>query len=127
MKIVEAAFVGYPVADVPRARQFYEGALGLVPETCHEIGGMPGVFWIEYNLGNVTLAISNAWPPSGQSGPSIALEVEDFEAAIDELKTAGVHFVAERMESPVCHFALVADPDGNGLTIHKRKPGHGWS
>lgn len=124
MKVVEAAFVGYPVSDVARARQFYEGALGLVPEMCHEIDGMPEVFWIEYNVGNLTLAISNAWPPSGQSGPSVALEVEDFEASIAELKEAGVRFAADRMESPVCHFALIADPDGNGITIHKRKPGH---
>jgi predicted enzyme related to lactoylglutathione lyase len=125
MKIVEAAFVGYPVSDVARARQFYEETLGLAPEMCHEIDGMPGVFWIEYNVGNVTLAISNSWPPSGQSGPSIALEVEDFEASVAELKAAGVQFAAERMESPVCDFALIADPDGNGITIHKRKPGHG--
>jgi catechol 2,3-dioxygenase-like lactoylglutathione lyase family enzyme len=29
--------------------------------------------------------------------------------------------VADHIESPVCCFALVADPDGNGITIHKRK------
>lgn len=124
MKVVEAAFIGYPIGDVPRARQFYERVLGLVPELCHEVASMPGVFWIEYSLGNVTLAISNAWPPSGQSGPSVALEVDDFEAAVAKLKAAHVPFVSEQIESPVCHFALITDPDGNGITIHKRKSGH---
>jgi len=29
MKVLEIAFVGYPVTDLKRARQFYEGTLGL--------------------------------------------------------------------------------------------------
>src|SRR5512138_361176 len=29
MKIIEIAFTGYPVTDLKRARQFYEGTLGL--------------------------------------------------------------------------------------------------
>lgn len=31
MKIIEFAFHGYPVTDLPRARAFYEGVLGLHP------------------------------------------------------------------------------------------------
>lgn len=27
----------------------------------------------------------------------------------------------EPMESPVCHMAVVSDPDGNSVTIHRRK------
>ncbi len=29
-----------------------------------------------------------------------------------------------RLETPVCHFAIFRDPDGNALMIHKRKPGN---
>ncbi len=125
MKIKEAAFVAYPVTDLTRARAFYEKVLGLtVGELDHEISSMPGKHWVEYELGNVTLALSNAWEPSGQSGPTLALEVDDFDAAMAELKDAGVTIVMEKLESPFCYFGLITDPDGNSLTIHQRKPGH---
>ena len=122
MKIKEIAFTGYPVSDIKRARDFYEGVLGLsVGEFDHEIESMPGKYWIEYEIGGSTFAISNTWDPSGQSGPSIAFEVDDFEAAVAHLKKAGVNFVAERVDSPVCCFALITDPDGNSITVHKRR------
>jgi predicted enzyme related to lactoylglutathione lyase len=122
IKITEIAFTAYPVTDVNRARHFYEQVLGLsAGEFNHEIQGMPGKYWIEYEVGNGTLAISNAWEPSGASGPSVALEVEDLEAAVAHLKQAGVTILADHIETPVCDFALIADPDGNGITVHKRK------
>lgn len=31
MKVTEIAFTGYPVTDLKRARQFYEGTLNLQP------------------------------------------------------------------------------------------------
>jgi predicted enzyme related to lactoylglutathione lyase len=86
-----------------------------------ELEGMPGKYWIEYPVGDVTFAISNAWEPSGQSGPSIAFEVENLPETVSHLKAAGVRFIADNIETPVCSFALVTDPDGNGITIHKRK------
>ena len=122
IKITEIAFTAYPVSDVNRARQFYEQVLGLSPgEFNHEIQGMPGKYWIEYEVGNGTLAISNAWEPSGASGPNVALEVEDLGAAVAHLKNAGATILADHIESPVCDFALITDPDGNGITVHKRK------
>ena len=121
MKINEIAFIGYPVADIDRARAFYEGVLGFEPALNHELEGMPGKYWIEYEVGGVAFAISNAWEPSGESGPSVAFEVEDLDEAVSSLKAAGVAIIEERIESQVCAFALIADPDGNGITIHKRK------
>jgi predicted enzyme related to lactoylglutathione lyase len=122
IRITEVAFIAYPVSDINRARDFYENLLGLPPgEFNHEIEGMPGKYWIEYEVGNVTLAISNAWETAGRSGSSVAFEVEDLQEAVSHLKKAGVKFLADNIETPVCSFALVADPDGNGITIHKRK------
>jgi predicted enzyme related to lactoylglutathione lyase len=122
INITEIAFVAYPVSNINRARDFYERLLGLTPgEFDRELEGMPGKYWIEYEVGNVAFAISNAWEPSGKSGPSVAFEVENLEDAISHLKKAGVSFFAENIETPVCSFALITDPDGNGITIHKRK------
>lgn len=121
MNVTAIAFTGYPITDVPRARAFYEGVLGLKPGTVfqHEQN-----FWVEYDIGAGTLAVSNMssgmWKPS-PDGPSAALEVVDFDAAIDALHAAGAKFVVEPMDSGPCRMAIVADPDGNSLIIHHRK------
>jgi predicted enzyme related to lactoylglutathione lyase len=120
MKVTEIAFAGYPVTDLKRARQFYEGVLGLKPT---HVFGDPQKAWVEYDIGPATLAIGNCvpeWKPL-PGGGSVALEVEDFDAAIKQLKQRGADFRFAPVETPVCHVAVVADPDGNWITIHKRK------
>jgi len=119
MKIKNIAFVGIPVTDMKRAREFYEGVLGL--KIADEM--MSGK-WIEYAVGDETLAIANVgeqWTPSDQ-GTGAAFEVEDFDDAIKRLKDWHVRFAAEPFETPCCHMAVVQDPDGNKLIIHKLKP-----
>jgi predicted enzyme related to lactoylglutathione lyase len=120
MKILEAAFFAYPVKDMARARAFYEGTLGLTPTA--EPTTVP---WIEYELGNATLGLGSydGFTPS-PDGAMLAFEVDDFEKALSELKQAGVPVHYDATETPICHFAIVRDPDGNGLMIHQRKPGH---
>lgn len=119
MKIKNIAFIGIPVTDIQRARKFYEEVLGLA-----ESDEMMGGKWIEYAAGDNTLAIANVgeqWTPSDQ-GTGVALEVEDFDVAIKHLKDQKVRFAAEAFETPCCHMAVVQDPDGNKLIIHKLKP-----
>ena len=119
IKIRSLAFVGIPVTDIKRARGFYEGVLGL--SVAEE---MMGGQWVEYDLGNNTLAIANVgpqWIPSDQ-GTGAALEVDDFEGAVKWLKDQRVPFVVEAYESPCCRMAIIQDPDGNNIVIHKLKP-----
>ena len=119
MKIKEIGFVGIPVTDILRARKFYEDVLGL--QLSDE---MMGGKWIEYTVGGNTLAIANVgeeWTPSDQ-GTGAALEVENFDEAINQLRSQGVQFAAEPFETPCCNMAVVQDPDGNKLIIHKLKP-----
>jgi predicted enzyme related to lactoylglutathione lyase len=121
MKVIEIAFSCYPVTDLKRAKQFYENTLGLKQTT---IWGDDNQAWIEYDIGPSTLAITNypsEWKPSPDGG-GVALEVENFDTAIAELKKAGAKFRVEPTESPVCHMAVVFDPDSNSVCIHKRKP-----
>lgn len=119
MKVSGLAFVGIPVTDMKRARDFYEGILRLeVADT------MMDGNWVEYTLGNNTLAIASVgpeWAPSDQ-GTGAALEVDDFDAAIAYLKEQRVPFSTEPFESPCCRMAIVNDPDGNNVVIHKLKP-----
>ena len=119
IKINAIGFVAIPVTDIKRARSFYEEVLGL--RTSDE---MMGGKWIEYAVGEDTLAIANVsdtWTPSDQ-GTGAAFEVEDFDDAIDRLKDQHVRFATEPFETPCCYMAVVQDPDGNKLIIHKLKP-----
>lgn len=119
MKIKKIGFVAIPVTDVKRARAFYEGVLDL--RVSDEM--MSGQ-WIEYDVGGDTLAIASVgddWKPSDQ-GSAAALELDDFDEAIRKLKVAVIRFAAEPFETPCCHMAVVQDPDGNKIIIHKLKP-----
>jgi predicted enzyme related to lactoylglutathione lyase len=118
MKIKNIAFVGTPVTDMQRAREFYEDVLGLT--VSEEM--MDGQ-WIEYAVGDDTMAIANVgeqWTPS-EDGTAAAFEVGNFDEAIKFLKDRQVPFAAEPFETPCCQMAVVQDPDGNKLIIHKLK------
>jgi predicted enzyme related to lactoylglutathione lyase len=119
MKVTEIAFTCYPVIDMARARAFYEDILGLKPTTIHN--SPDGMQWTEYEIGTGAFAIGKApdWNP-GADGASIAFEMEDFDAAIAELKTHGATFKMEPFPTPVCRMAFVLDPEGNTVCIHKR-------
>lgn len=116
--INEIAFVGTPVTDMQRAREFYEGALELKP-THEACDGQ----WVEYDIAGGTFAITNIepeWKPSGQ-GTTVAFEVDDLDATIAGLKAKGISIDMGIFETPVCRMAIVSDPDGNKLTLHQRK------
>ena len=122
MKIIEIAFSCYPVTDLKRAEKFYAGTLGL--KESRRFGDAQQA-WIEYDIGPGTLAITNMspdWKPSSNGG-GVALEVDDFSQAVDQLKRSGATFPVAATETPVCHMAIVSDPDGNSIVIHKRKNG----
>ena len=116
--ITEISFTGTPVTDIKRAREFYENILGLKPAT-ESAGGM----WVEYEIGGGTFAIGcygNVWKPSAD-GTCVAFEVDDLTAELARLKALGVKFSMETMDTPVCCFAIICDPDGNRILMHKRK------
>ena len=120
LKVIELAFCCYAVTDMPRARGFYEGVLGLKPTT---VSDTPNGKWVEYEFGPYALAIGSApgFKPS-PDGCSAALEVEDFDAAIAKLKLENVKFRMDAIQTPVCRMAMVFDPDSNTICIHKRNP-----
>jgi predicted enzyme related to lactoylglutathione lyase len=118
-KVIEIAFSCYAVTDMARARAFYESVLGLkaaAPLSTESNGN-----WVEYEIGPHTLSIGSApgWKPSSD-GCTVALEVEDFEAAIAHLRAHHVKFRMEPFQSAVCQMAMVFDPDENVVCIHKR-------
>ena len=117
IQVKEIAFVFHPVTDIPRARKFYEGLLGLKPGVQGEFA--PGQWWIEFDIAGQALAISNA--VSVAPAFALTLEVADLDAALDAVRKAGVEVSQEVMEFPPCRMFAIKDPDGNQIGLHQRK------
>lgn len=118
--IKEIAFTCYPVNDLKKARKFYEEVLGLKATSVFENENMG---FVEYNIGEGCFAIGKGSENFKQSkeGACIAFEVDDFDATIKKLKDNNVKFTWEANETPVCFMAIITDPDGSQIMIHKRK------
>lgn len=118
MKVLDIAFTGTPVTDIQRSRAFYEGVLGLKP-TMESAGGL----WVEYSIGNSTFGIGcygEVWKPSSD-GTCIAFEVENLDAEVSQLQAKNVVFAMGAMDTPLCRFAIICDPDGNKIMLHEIK------
>ena len=115
--IKSIAFFSYIVKDMARARKFYETSLGLT------VGMNFADQWVEYEVAGQTFAITcmDTGHQAGVKGGIVAFEVDDFDTALVRLKATQVKFVMDKYETPVCNFAVVADPDGNEIMIHRRK------
>lgn len=121
MKITEIAFFAYAVSDMKKARTFYEGVLGLKPNS--EYDGSKNPNWVEYEIGAGTLGVGCApgmWDPSTK-GASAALEVDNYDEALATIKARNIPVVMGPHDFPSCRMIVIADPDGNRLTLHKRK------
>ena len=78
--------------------------------------------WIEYNIGSGTLGIgcSNSFSRRKMEHPSL-FEVADSDTAVATLRENNVPIIIGPMELPSCHMVTWRDPDGNKLTLHRRK------
>lgn len=102
---------------MPRARKFYEGVLGL------KVTRKFSKIFYEYDIGAGTLVVAcspKMWPPS-RKGTTAALEVVDFDAAVEHLKKKKIKLAIPVQDFPTCRMLGVRDPDGNMITLHKRK------
>jgi catechol 2,3-dioxygenase-like lactoylglutathione lyase family enzyme len=111
-------FICVGTSDIDRAVAFYGETLGI-PEL-KRWGRMPGV---EFETGSLTIAVMQSDAFGLDFKPHthpIAFHVDDFEAAKEELRSRGVEFEGETLDSGVCLQAFFLDPDGNALAIHHR-------
>ncbi|HEX6971648.1 MAG TPA: VOC family protein [Limnochordia bacterium] len=115
MRIRAIDFVVSSVSDLQKAKAFYQDVLGIdAPIILDEAR------WLEFDTQPVALALGT-W--ERQPATAVGLAVDDVQAAVDELRRKGVQVLMGPSESPMCHFAYIADPDGNLICIHKRKDG----
>lgn len=111
-------FIRVPVTDMDEATRFYGEVLGLERNP-----NSPAEDWVEYEAGNVTLAVMTPHTHDDDFTPlppgTIALRVSDVAAAKAKLEAAGLQ-VGEMWDSGVCQGAGVSDPAGNRILLHHR-------
>jgi predicted enzyme related to lactoylglutathione lyase len=111
-------YIRVPVRDIEKAKRFYGELLGLAQNP-----NSPDDDWIEFETGNVTLAVMTPHTHDYEFAPlpssTIALRVSDVAAAKAKLEAAGVQ-VNEMWDSGVCRGAGISDPDGNLILLHHR-------
>ena len=95
-------FISVPTQDVPRAKRFYGELLGLEIEK-----DTPG-------------GAEDQGMPFAPNPVGFALRVADVAEAQKELEAQGVEFEMSTFDTGVCHMALMHDPDGNRLLLHRR-------
>jgi predicted enzyme related to lactoylglutathione lyase len=122
----DAPIIPYiPVADMARARKFYQEKLGLEPT---EVYGPEGAF---YGFGQGTVAFMYKSAGAGTSKASIAFwQVKDVEAEVAALKARGVVFeeydhpgpktVNSISYHPKARTAWFKDSEGNTLALSQQ-------
>ena len=111
-------YIRVPVTDMDAANHFYGELLGL-----RRNPNSPGDDWVEYEVGNLTLAVMTPHSHDYEFSPlppsTLALRVPDVAAAKAELEAAGLE-VDEMWDSGACRGAGVTDPAGNRILLHHR-------
>ena len=100
------------VDDVPKTAAFYEGTLGAKRVQEMEFRGIPIV---RLELDGLPLTISQQIHAG--VGDHIGLAVDDFEAAVTELRNKGVEFIVEPTDMGFAKFAFIKDAAGTTLEI----------
>ena len=111
-------YIRVPVTDMEAANHFYAELLGLERNP-----NSPDDDWVEYEAGNVTLAVmtphTHDYEFAPLPGTTIALRVADVASAKAKLEAAGLE-VGEMWDSGRCRGAGVSDPAGNRILLHRR-------
>jgi predicted enzyme related to lactoylglutathione lyase len=121
MNVTGPDFVALQVTDLERAAAFYETRLGLrrsaaSPPHAVVFETSPIAFAVREPVPGLDLA---SVPVPG-AGVVLWLEVDDAQAAHDELAASGVPVVAPPTPSPFGPMFTFRDPDGYAVTLHSR-------
>jgi predicted enzyme related to lactoylglutathione lyase len=109
---------GYMCHDAARAMAFYRDVFGLEPALVYPEGR-----GAEYELPDGTTF--GLWGGGGKVMPfqpsnGILFAVDDLQAALANLAARSIP-VFYQTETPLCTMAMIADSEGNTVTLHQRK------
>ena len=118
-QIVALLHASLLVADLARARAFYEGVLGLRPSPARPEMAFAGV-WYDIGAAQIHLLClpnpdpTTGRPPHGGRDRHIALAVRDLAALRARLDAAGIAYTLSQSGRPAL---FLRDPDGNALEL----------
>ncbi len=109
--------VALRVTDYARARAFYTQVLGLPV-----LGSIPGAEIEFLGMGGTTIELMGGAEPEELTKPKagllhLAFEVDDVDAAYEELCQRGVTFTVKPKTVGDIRLAFFVDPDGNELEL----------
>jgi catechol 2,3-dioxygenase-like lactoylglutathione lyase family enzyme len=105
------------VDDVAKTVAFYEGVLGAKKVKELEFRGVPVV---SLDLNGTPVNISGQLHAG--VGDHIGLAVDDFDAAVADLRARGVEFLVEPTDLGFAKFAFIKDVAGTTLEVIYRVP-----
>jgi len=108
-------FVAVPSTDWKRSREFYVDTLGLRPDEHGQ-----SEFWVGETCFGIWEPARQGMEFTPQRNAHPALHVDDVAATRTELEAKGVEFLGDTFDTGVCHMALMRDPDGNQIILHRR-------
>lgn len=120
MKVTKIAFQVLPVISIARARDFYEDVLELRASRIFEKDGSGE---IDYDIAGARLSIVCGSQSYGEVKPGgmVALEVDSFNEVLMRIRAKQFKIISGPSETAEAHLAIVSDPDGNQIIIHKTK------
>ncbi len=124
---IKNSMAAIPAQDIKRARQFYEQKLGLVPVEVQPDGGA------QYGTGDSRFLVFPSRGKASGDHTQLGLEVDDINAAVNELKSKGVK--VEEYDYPdfktvngvvdmgeMGKGAWIKDTEGNLISLLQRAP-----
>lgn len=119
--VKDIAFTAYPAKDVAALRKFYADNLGMKFTGPFEEEGV--LKYDEAQVGTGWFSVMTVdWAEISPSG-GLALEVDDIEKTIEDLKSKGVQ-IEGVYDTPVCRLSSFNDPEGNKITLHQTTVPH---
>ena len=111
MKVRKAGMVIHPVDDLDAALRFYQDAMGL------ELRFRDGDRFAALDAGGMTIALA-AGEERGAEGVAVSYKVDDVDAAVAALQTAGARVLRSPEDGPHERRAVLRDPSGHALMLY---------
>jgi len=116
---ISAHHISFPVKDLDRSREFYEGVFGLTSIPRPEMGAFRGIW---YDAGDCEVHLLET-PPGvdvGATPPTLnplarhaAFAIADYDDALSQLRARGLEVVESRAAGQM----WVCDPDGHIIEL----------
>ncbi|HVA68730.1 MAG TPA: VOC family protein [Candidatus Binataceae bacterium] len=129
IKLKSFAHSAVRITDVEKSKQFYENVLGFerIPRPNIPVGGM----WYGVGGNQIHLIQSRKRDGIDPTGPHMAFEVDDLEAAKAKLKELGIEYldslgfkmdgISEKELKMLGQQIWVLDPDGNTIELRANR------